>query len=563
MKQNRAVKPILSRIFQGLFFASFIWIYVSIIFTNSGYMPWLSALLGIFFLAAGIGVAYFCNKIVAKWKTKTIHIIFSGISIIILGILFYFGFSLKASYNWDIDGVYRASISSILGNPDTSYLAMCPNNIFLYLVLKGLYKIVYAITGSTSTIFAIILNIILIYITIVFIYLIANKLWGAHIGLLTAIICLFFAPFYTYASQYYTDTFALPFVVIPIYLYLCAVTTEKCTICGRQKSAENESIDATSNYKTTCEKKYTFFIKNGDTAKKTPSKKYINLKIYALYCSAGIILALGLKMKGSVAIILVAIILHLFLSTNIISFLKKAAVILASFLIVIFSFNAAVKGRIFSPELQEQTERPYTHYIMMGLRGNGGYSGEDSDFTASFTSQQEKKEANIEEIKKRIADFGFWGMLNHLTNKAVHNTWGDGTYTLFGEGSATIPQTDSKLWLFLTAPNEEESNTSYYNIFYYYSQGFHLAILTLLMISLGIGIKSGKIDGSLLFKIALFGLFLFLLIWETRARYIYSFTPLLLLIASDTCNQLVNINFKKIKEKLFTQRKGHKKLSEL
>lgn len=392
MKKNRAIKPILSRIFQGLFFISFIWIYISVIFTNSGDMPWLSALLGIFFLAAGIGIAYFCNKIVAKWKTKTIHIIFAVISIIILGILFYFGFSLKASYTWDIEGVYQASISSILGNPDTSYLAMCPNNIFLYLVLKGLYKIVYAITGSTSTIFAIILNVILIYITIIFIYLIANKLWGAHIGLLTAIICLCFAPFYTYASQYYTDTFALPFVVIPIYLYLCAVTTEKCTFCNRQKNAENESINTVSNYKTTCEKKYTFLYKKGDTTGKTPSKKYINLKIYALYCSAGIILALGLKMKGSVAIILVAIILHLFLRTNIISFLKKAAVILVSFLIVIFSFNAAVKGRIFSPELQEQTERPYTHYIMMGLRGNGGYSGEDSDFTASFTTQQEKKQ---------------------------------------------------------------------------------------------------------------------------------------------------------------------------
>ena len=160
MKKNRAIKPILSRIFQGLFFISFIWIYISVIFTNSGDMPWLSALLGIFFLAAGIGIAYFCNKIVAKWKTKTIHIIFAVISIIILGILFYFGFSLKASYTWDIEGVYQASISSILGNPDTSYLAMCPNNIFLYLVLKGLYKIVYAITGSTSTIFAIILNVI-------------------------------------------------------------------------------------------------------------------------------------------------------------------------------------------------------------------------------------------------------------------------------------------------------------------------------------------------------------------------------------------------------------------
>ena len=94
---------------------------------------------------------------------------------------------------------------------------------------KALYKAVFALTGTTDVIYLIALNIIFIYVSILFIYLIANKLWGAHIGLLTAVICFFFAPFYTFTSQYYTDTFGLPFVVIPIYLYLCAVTTEKCT----------------------------------------------------------------------------------------------------------------------------------------------------------------------------------------------------------------------------------------------------------------------------------------------------------------------------------------------
>ena len=58
------VKPILSRIFQGLFFASFVWIYFSVMFTNSGNKPWLSIILGVFMLAGGIGIAYFCKKVV-------------------------------------------------------------------------------------------------------------------------------------------------------------------------------------------------------------------------------------------------------------------------------------------------------------------------------------------------------------------------------------------------------------------------------------------------------------------------------------------------------------------
>ena len=120
---------------------------------------------------------------------------------------------------------------------------------------KALYKAVFALTGTTDVIYLIALNIIFIYVSILFIYLIANKLWGAHIGLLTAVICFFFAPFYTFTSQYYTDTFGLPFVVIPIYLYLCAVTTEKCTLLSRTKNAENKPIVTKSKQKFICLKK--------------------------------------------------------------------------------------------------------------------------------------------------------------------------------------------------------------------------------------------------------------------------------------------------------------------
>ena len=104
-------------------------------------------------------------------------------------------------------------------------------------------------------------------------------------------------------------------------------------------------------------------------------------------------------------------------------------------------------------------------------------------YTQSFPNIEEKTAADLSVIKQRLSDYGFNGFINHLTNKAVHNTWGDGTYCIFGEGK-TVPETNSKLWEFVL------STGKYYNIFYYYCQGFHLAILTLLMISLLIGIKN-------------------------------------------------------------------------
>ena len=490
------VKPILSRIFQGLFFASFVWIYFSVMFTNSGDKPWISILVGIAMLAIGIGIAYFCKKVVIKWNPKVIHGIFAGIAVIILSLLIYFSFSLKAAYLWDAGDIYRAATAPLTGEqlPD-NYFATYPNNIFLFLIFKVFYKVIFAITGSTDIIYIMLLNAVVIFISIIFMYLIAVKLWGPHMGLLTGIICLFFAPFYVYVAYYYTDTFSLPFITISVYLYLCGVNSKN------------------------------------------------KIGKYLLLVGSGIIVALGFKLKATVIILLVAMIIHLFLSQKIRNALKYTGVIAASFIVIFFSYNITIDQlNIVSEEEAYMKQIPYTHWVMMGLKGLGGYDADDVLYTQSFPNIEEKREANLTVIKQRLSDYGFTGLINHLTNKAVHYTWGDGTYTIFGEG-ITQPQTDSIWWKFVLADGK------YYPIFYYYCQGFHLAVLTLLMTSLGFGIKKGTVNGTLLFKIALYGLFLFLLIWETRARYVYGFTPLLLLIAADTLNELVNINFCRLKNK--------------
>ena len=104
-----------------------------------------------------IGIAYFCKKVVSKWKPKVIHGIFAGIAVIIFALLIYFAFSLRAVYAWDAGNVYNAAVASTRGEQIAStYFATYPNNIFLFLILKVFYKVIFAITGSTDIILSLI-----------------------------------------------------------------------------------------------------------------------------------------------------------------------------------------------------------------------------------------------------------------------------------------------------------------------------------------------------------------------------------------------------------------------
>ena len=91
-----------------------------------------------------------------------------------------------------------------------------------------------------------------------------------------------------YYTHLYTDSFSLPFVTISIYLYLCAVNSKK------------------------------------------------EISKYLLLIGAGIILALGFKLKATIAIILAVIVIHLFLNQKIRTALIYTGVTIASFIVVFF-----------------------------------------------------------------------------------------------------------------------------------------------------------------------------------------------------------------------------------
>ncbi len=83
-------------------------------------------------LAGGIGIAYFCKKVVSKWKPKVIHGIFAGIAVIIFALLIYFAFSLRAVYAWDAGNVYNAAVASTEENKLRVLILLHTQIIYFY-----------------------------------------------------------------------------------------------------------------------------------------------------------------------------------------------------------------------------------------------------------------------------------------------------------------------------------------------------------------------------------------------------------------------------------------------
>lgn len=58
-------------------------------------------------------------------------------------------------------------------------------------------------------------------------------------------------------------------------------------------------------------------------------------------------------------------------------------------------------------------------------------------------------------------------------------------------------------------------------------------LLVFIMISVIYGFRKKETGSAVMWKLALFGLFLFLSIWETKSRYVMQFVPVMLLITID------------------------------
>lgn len=357
------------------------------------------------------------------------------------------------------------------------YIVWYQNNIPCLLIYVLIYKLAYFFTGNISPYPMLVFNVLCINSAILMTVLTARRLFGEKKAIITLILCALFTPYYTYTPYYYTDTFSIPFVAGAVYAFVAA------------------------------------------SQSKTRGKKAL------LFAICGALCCIGSRIKGSVLILLFAMVIYLLFHFGIKRAAKAGGVILLSFCVLLASFTAALKAsNLISDESSDRYQVPTTHWVMMGLGELGRFKYDDFMYTMRSDTKAERAEADIEEIGRRISQKGVGGMLFHLEQKAAW-TYVDGTYNI----SHYIEWSEYETPLHALIIKGRELRYP----FFAYSFAYQMFLLAAMAYSGYNAFKRRKYAATDLFRIAVFGAILFFEVWEANARYLFNLTPLYILLATE------------------------------
>ena len=361
---------------------------------------------------------------------------------------------------------------------NNDYFVRYHNNIALLGILAVFYKVLsfFSLTADhiMSNYMSVLLNIAFIMTGVLF-GLLAAKNWFGKKGMLTYLIMsALFVPYYIHACRFYTDTMSLPFVTLIMWLY---------------------SIP---------DEKFRF--------------KYLK------YLLLGAVICAGALVKGSIMLVIVALVAHLILCS--IKNIKFAVVAVITLLVLNSAWNAYIVNCDWvNLSKNEKLEFPLTHWIMMGVNTdvNGGYSQSDFEYTDSFPTKDEKLSANVEVIMRRFGEFDSLSDFADYEFSKAALTWGDGQYMQNNHIEWGINK--GKIYDFISVSG---SQYSMYNI---YIVVFAFCMYIFAVAGGVFNLKENKSDCGMFLRLTMLGVIFFFMMWESKSRYILNFTPVFMLAA--------------------------------
>lgn len=195
------------------------------------------------------------------------------------------------------------------------------------------------------------------------------------------------------------------------------------------------------------------------------------------------------------------------------------------------------------------------HFFMMGLNTErrGGWLAEDVEFSASFSTKEERNRNDWIRAVDRIQQMGASGLIEQIKAK-MRYTYDDGTFFWGGEGSfyrELLDKGDSPFSLFLKSlyyeddiyKNDYETTGGLYWVWRTLAQGLWLAILALCIFSgKSMWSKSEKLRKYIcVLLLSVIGLTLFEALFEARSRYLFNYLPIYIILASIGINNISEI----------------------
>ena len=420
-----------------------------------------------------IGLLMRFSRFIEKTTTKkAIYvIILMGILLLVLQILYLCNF--KYINHIDLATVHGEAIA-LLNNgslQSSTYLSTYPNNIPITIFLAGIYNLAGMLGITCYKNVGIAVNMISIDLCMIFLCLLVKRKYGIKKCAMIFGLILINPIVYVYLPTYYTNSLSLVFYTFLLFVYDCF--------------SKNKKI------------------------------QYLIL--------LGVISMLGIKLRITVGIMLIAVMLSMIIKFKLKDFMKYISVIIAC-VIITGGVYRLVENKYIKFDYSE-TRYPPTHWLMMGSKDSsafGGYNSNDAKFTSSFKSYDEKKKATTSELLNRLKKNGISGNIKRLNKKYIR---------LFSIGTYGFTQHIQNVEKFTIMYKYILGDKSIF--FNYYLQIMHL---TLLFLSIVMCIRSysiHKFDLNKTCMLFIFGTFLFYTFWEADPRYSMMLVPALLFLCTN------------------------------
>ena len=396
--------------------------------------------------------------------------------IITLNIYFFTG--------WDVYVLHSAVYELIYNQGEIrhSYFSYYPNNLNLVGILF-IIEILFSRLGLNGYHGWLLVSNLFVNVSGVFTFLSVKILTKKiSIALITWVVFVIIVALSPWITIPYSDTYSILFPILALYLYI-----------SRNPSTRN----------------------------------YLRWFFICFLC------LFGYTIKPSVIIILISIIivelLNLFNDISKRNILNKLfyVIILAISFVPVFLINSTF-NHLLKIKVDENLKMTHFHYIMMGLNDetSGIYNREDVLFTRSFKTVDERNAANISVIKERLANYGLLGFIKHSRTKALIN-FSDGSFAWNCEGN-----------FYYNVPQKEGQVATIFRNIFYQSGSYHqywlsgVQFIWFLVLSLMFGIVFSMNESNNLYLVvvlSIIGISSFVMLFEARARYLFTYSPLFII----------------------------------
>lgn len=401
------------------------------------------------------------------------------IVIVLLALLFgvqvYIGWNIlfKMGDSSDYGHIFSAARDFVNGRPDAdSYFLLYPRNAGLYVLWCGLFSI-FSLFGQTEFLMpAMVFNAAAITASVLLLFLCVRRMFGSGKSIFILVASFFILPFAAGAALPCAETLVLPICTAAVMMWM---------------RARN-------------------FWRQGEIK-----------KAVIRVCTASALLGVGALFKMAVLVIWIAIAIDMLV---LLCGKGRLRLLLASFLsvaVIFFALTLAIWMSPLLPAYSGSERVPETAYVLAGLEQPGGGA-------AALKVLEDEEDAvrrsivAREKISGQMRDMGAGGFVVHLMEKLSY-TFGDGSYSL--------------------AEEYNQAPSSVFKVFLAHFGANHLiiayiafAVMAGTMVWMVVGALKSVFranDAFTFLRVAIFGLTLFLMIWDAGPRSLICLLPLMLL----------------------------------